>query len=84
MNYHWYDRLGMIGVMTILWCYFSLQLGKIKSEELIFSLLNGVGAIFILISLLYEFNLSAFLVELFWLLISLMGIFTGIKRRYFR
>ncbi len=84
MNYHWYDLLGMIGVMTILWCYFSLQLGKIKSEELIFSLLNGVGAIFILISLLYEFNLSAFLVELFWLLISLMGIFTGIKRRYFR
>ena len=84
MNYHWYDLLGMIGVMTILWCYFSFQLGKIKSEELIFSLLNGVGAIFILISLLYEFNLSAFLVELFWLLISLMGIFTGIKRRYFR
>ena len=83
MNYSWHDFLGIVGVITILWCYFSLQLGKMQSEDLAFSLLNGIGATFILVSLLYEFNLSAFLVELFWLLISLMGIFTGIKKRYF-
>ena len=82
MNYNWYDLLGNFGVITILWCYLSLQIGKMDSDGLLFSSLNGIGASLILISLSHEFNLSAFLVELFWLLISLLGIITGLRRRY--
>ena len=81
MNYDWYDILGNIGVVTILWCYLALQLGKMKSEDLIYSALNGIGAAFILVSLVYEFNFSAFLIEFFWLLISIVGIFNSIKKR---
>ena len=33
-----------------------------------------VGALLIIISLCFEFNLSAFLIEFFWLLISAIGI----------
>jgi hypothetical protein len=36
--------------------------------------LNGLGALFILYSLWFDFNLSAFLIELIWLLISLVGL----------
>ena len=78
MSYHWYDLLGNVGVLTILWCYLSLQLGRMSNEDLRFSLLNGAGAIFIIISLLFEFNLSAFIIELFWLLISIVGLIKGL------
>jgi hypothetical protein len=78
MSYHWYDFLGNVGVVTILWCYLSLQLGRMSNEDLRFSLLNGSGAIFIIISLLFEFNLSAFIIEFFWLLISLIGVAKGL------
>ena len=82
MGYEWYDLLGTLGVIIILWCYLSLQLGKIESEDIWFSLLNGTGAMLIIVSLLYEFNFSAFLMELFWLLISIFGIVKALKHRY--
>jgi len=81
MNYHWYDIIGNIGVLMILGCYLLLQLNKLASSELSFSLFNGLGALLKLISLSYEFNLSAFIIELFWLLISLFGVTTYLLKR---
>lgn len=74
MSYEWYDVVGNVGVCMILGCYLLLQLDRLESSGLTFSILNGIGALLILISLAYEFNLSAFIAELFWLLISLFGI----------
>lgn len=74
MQYHWYDFVGNLGVVLILVTYTLLQLEKLKSSQLSYSALNGVGAGLILVSLSMEFNLSAFLIEFFWLLISIMGI----------
>ena len=73
MRYAWYDLVGSIGVGIIILTYILLQLEKIKSETLIYSLLNACGAGLILISIYFDFNFSAFVVELFWLLISLFG-----------
>ncbi len=74
MEYQWYDFVGNIGVFLILFAYLFLQLDKINSQSVRFSLLNAFGALSILISLYFKFNLSAFIIELFWLLISLVGI----------
>jgi len=74
MHYAWYDFVGSIGVGIIIITYVLLQIGKIKSETLIYSVLNAFGASLILISLFYSFNLSAFIVEFFWVLISIYGI----------
>ena len=71
---NWYDILGTIGVGVIVVTYLLLQLGRIKSEQLVYSLLNGVGAALILISLYYDFNLPSVIVEAFWLVISIFGI----------
>jgi hypothetical protein len=54
--------------------YLLLQAEKISSRDLSYSLMNGLGALLVVISLLYQFNLSAFLVEVFWLLISIYGL----------
>ena len=74
MNYHFYDFVGILGVIFILGTYFMLQLGRMSSSSVSYIVLNGLGAAFILYSLLYEFNMSAFIVEAAWLLISLMGL----------
>jgi hypothetical protein len=36
-------------------------------------LLNALGAFLIMVSLVFNFNLSAFLMEFFWFVISLLG-----------
>lgn len=74
MNFTLYDFFGTLGTILIIGTYVLLQIGKIKSEMLTYSILNAVGATLIIISLLYSFNLSAFIVEFFWVLISIYGI----------
>ncbi len=74
MQYTFHDFVGSVDTFLIIGTYVLLQAGKIKSETLLYSLLNAAGAGLILISLLYSFNFPAFIVEFFWILISLYGI----------
>jgi hypothetical protein len=74
VKYGWYDLAGNVGVGMMVFTYLLLQMGKLRISDLSYSLTNAVGAVLVLVSLLYSFNLSAFLVESFWLLISLFGL----------
>lgn len=74
MHYAWYDILGTAGVAIIILTYVLLQIEKVRSDQVLYSLLNAAGAALILISLYYDFNFPSFIVEFFWLLISLFGI----------
>jgi hypothetical protein len=73
-EYQWHDLVGNVGVFFILASYLLLQLEKIDVSSLWYSAVNGLGAAMVIFSLLYEFNLSAFLIESVWLLISIFGI----------
>jgi hypothetical protein len=81
MSLHWYDWAGLFGVLLILLAYFLLQAGRLRGDALVFQLTNALGALGILISLLYAFNLSAFVMEAAWLAVSIYGIVRGWKRR---
>ena len=74
MRFAWYDIIGSLGVAIVVIAYLLLQTEKIRSESLIYSALNGLGAGLICFSLVYSFNFSAFVVEALWVLISLYGI----------
>ena len=74
MDYSWFDLVGNIGVLLMVIAYLLLQLEKLSSSALSYLLLNAVGALLVIISLKFRFNLSAFLMEAFWLLISLYGL----------
>lgn len=78
---HWPDAIGLLGVTLILFAYFLLQAGRLRGNALPYQLLNAIGAILVLVSLLYAFNLSAFLMELAWLLVSVYGMARSRKRR---
>ena len=80
MTYGWHDLLGIIGVVLIVATYMLLQLEKLSATSFLYSATNGLGASLILVSLIYEFNLSAFIIEAFWLLISTYGIVRYLSR----
>ncbi len=73
-----HDVVGASGVTLIVVTYFALQAGRLKTGFR-YSLLNGVGAAMILYSLIFDFNLAAFLVEAFWLAISIYGIWRSLR-----
>ena len=74
MSYSWYDLIGNIGVILVLAAYLLLQLERLSATRPPYLVANGLGALLILISLVNEFNLSAFLIEAAWLLISAYGL----------
>ena len=74
MSYAWYDLLGNIGVVMMLVAFFLLQAQRMGAQDLSYLLLNGVGAVLVLISLCFAFNLSAFVIETAWVGISVYGI----------
>ena len=74
MNYGLMDLVGNIGVAILVVTYLLLQLDKLRSSDLAYSVLNALGASLIVASLIIDFNLSALLMEVFWVLISFIGI----------
>ena len=75
-----HDFLGTIGVGFIVLMYIMLQMERIRPDQAAFSAFNALGALFILVSLGYEFNLSAALMEGTWLLVSLYGLWKVLRR----
>jgi hypothetical protein len=69
------DLIGILGVFIIIVAYMLLQLEKMDAKDLSFSALNSFGALLIIISLLYDWNLASFIMEFTWMMISLYGIF---------
>ena len=84
MNYGPLDFVGNIGVVVLIVTYLMLQLNKLSSDSLAYSVGNAVGAGLIVISLLFDFNLSALLMEVFWVLISFVGIYRCFRLKALR
>lgn len=74
MNSFMIDVIGIVGVAMVLVTYFLLQSEKIDSKGFLYSFLNLFGALLIVYSLLYNWNLASFIIEIFWVLISLYGL----------
>jgi hypothetical protein len=81
LNLGWFDLVGFIGVLLIVVAYLLLQLDKLPSSSPRYSLLNAGGALLIIVSLIFAFNLSAFIMEAFWFLISLLGLWRSFISR---
>lgn len=74
MNIAWYDLVGTAGVVSILLAYFLLQTERWSGQSLSYSLVNLIGSVMITISLIYDFNLSSFIIEIAWIAISIYGV----------
>jgi paired small multidrug resistance pump len=81
MNLLWYDWVGLLGTFMILAAFFGLQAGRLDGNRLPYQLLNLLGAGGVLVSLLGQFNVSVFLLEVAWMLIALYGIGRSLQLR---
>ena len=79
--YEWHDLVGNLGVAMILGTYFALQVGRLDAKSIAYSALNALGAGSITVSLLFDFNLSAFVVEAAWVAVSLYGLARAVRPR---
>jgi multidrug transporter EmrE-like cation transporter len=80
MTYGLLDFVGNIGVVLMMVAYLLLQLNKLNNG-LVYSVVNAVGASLVILSLLTNFNFSAFLMEAFWVLISIVGIVRHLRSK---
>jgi paired small multidrug resistance pump len=82
MTFHWHDWAGYIGVLLVLLAYLLLQAHRLHGNGLIYQLMNVLGAIGVMLSLLFgAFNASAFFMQVAWLLIGIYGIARGMRVR---
>jgi hypothetical protein len=74
-----FDVIGMTGTALVVGAFFMLQLGKAEPTGIVYNVMNLTGAILLLISLCYNFNLASFVIELFWIAASLIGLYKYFK-----
>lgn len=75
------DLCGVLGSALILGSYLLLQMGRLGADSVAWPVANGLGAALVLVSLLANFNLGAFILECAWLLISVLGLVRTLRSR---
>ena len=73
--------IGVVGVVAVTIVYFMLSLGKIDADGWWYPFINLMGAGLIVFSLIYDWNLAAFLMETSWVAISLFSCVKFLTRR---
>jgi hypothetical protein len=69
------DAVGLLGVILYVGAYAGLQLGKLKLTDVRYTILNGLGGLAVIFSLVWSFNLAAFVTQVLWLLFTIVGFF---------
>lgn len=80
-DYQWHDFVGNLGVVCVVGTYALLQLNRLDDNHPLYSLLNGVGAMLLAASIIVDFNLSAFVLQIVWLFLSGYGLWKALVRQ---
>ena len=76
-----YQLIGFLGMIFVVVAYFLLQTERHKITSLTYQVLNLIGAILLLISLFVHFNLGSFIIEVFWIIITVYGMYKNLKEK---
>ena len=76
-----FNVIGTIGVICCLAAFYLVQSERTSPQQMIYPVLNLVGAILLLISLLWSWNTPSVLIEIAWISISVYGIYRIMKER---
>lgn len=75
------DAIGSFGALIVVAAYFATQMRMMNSDDLAFPVINLLGSVLIVFSLLENFNLASMLIEGFWIVISFIGIIQHFRLR---
>jgi len=68
------DLIGFLGVALLIGTYALLQFDKIDPKGFWYSFNNMMVAILVTVSLVYTPNLASLVIEFFWFIISVFGL----------
>jgi len=74
------DIIGLCGVTLLITTYGLLQFDRIDPKGFWYSFNNMCVAILVTVSLIYNFNLASMVIELFWFLLSVYGLWKWRKK----
>ncbi len=80
MSIELHEVVGAVGSALIVGCFLLSERKKLDPHGAAYYGANGLGAAAVLFSLLHEWNTSAFVIECFWLGISVLGL-AGLWRK---
>lgn len=75
------DAIGSFGALIVVAAYFATQMRMMNSDDLAFPVVNLLGSVLIVYSLVHNFNLASMLIEGFWILISIIGVIQHFRLR---
>ena len=67
------DAVGLFGVTLYVGAYAGLQLGVLGLADVRYTVLNAVGGLAVIYSLVWSFNLAAFVTQVLWLVFTIIG-----------
>src|SRR4051812_15439830 len=76
-----YELAGFVGAAIIVVAYFAVTQGWLNALDWRFPAANVLGSLLILVSLWFEWNFPSVVIEIFWALISLVGLFRSLAER---
>lgn len=76
-----YELAGFIGAAIIVVAYFAMQQRWLNALDWRFPAANLLGSLLILVSLWFEWNFPSVVIEIFWALISLVGLVRSLAER---
>jgi MFS family permease len=68
------QSIGVTGMICVVYAYLAIEKGWVDRNQRRYYMINLVGAVLLTISLLFNFNLGSFLIEMFWIWISIAGL----------
>ena len=73
--------VGFAGMGCVVLAFWLVVSEKWKPTSLSYNLLNGLGAVLLILSLCVRFTLGSVVIEIFWIAMSAMGIAKHCKRQ---
>lgn len=78
---HWSDIFGNMGVLLLVTTYLLLQTDRLDAKGFWYSFNNAMVAVLLFVNLYYKPVLANITLEVFWLGISMYGLFKWYKAR---
>lgn len=73
--------LGFVGMVFIVLAYYKVTTPEgWSADSVTFNAVNLVGAVLLIISLCFHFNLGSFMIEVFWIAIAVRALYTHFKK----
>ena len=76
-----YDAIGVAGFGLYVLNYSLLTFHKLRSEQISYFAINWLAASMVLVGLINAFNLASALIQIFWIVISSVGMVIRLRKK---